>query len=59
MQKAKEKRKDIPIYMQFQRITRKDKKTFFSDQCNEIEENNRMENNRYLFKKTRYQGNIS
>ena len=38
---------------EFQRIAKKDKKAFFSDQCKEIEENNRKGNNRYLFKKTR------
>jgi len=31
-QKAKEKRNDIPIWMQFQRIAREDKKAFLSDQ---------------------------
>ena len=36
---------------QFQRIARRDKKTFLSDQCKEIEENNRMGNIRDLFKK--------
>ena len=36
---------------QFQRIARRDKKAFFSDQCKEIEENNRMGNTRDLFKK--------
>ena len=41
--KAKEKKKDIPIWLQFQRISGKDKKAFLSDQCKEIEENNRME----------------
>ena len=35
------------------------KKAFFSDQCKEIEENNRMGKTRDLFKKMRYQGNIS
>ena len=35
----------------FQRITRRDKKAFFSDQCKEIEENNRMGKTRDLFKK--------
>ena len=35
----------------FQRIARRDKKTFLSDQCKEIEENNRMEKTRDLFKK--------
>ena len=34
-------------------IARKDKKAFFSDQCKEIEENNRMGNTRDLFKKIR------
>ena len=37
----------------FQRIARRDKKVFLSDQCKEIEENNRMEKNRDLFKKIR------
>ena len=36
---------------EFQRIARKDKKTFPSDQCKEIEENNRMGKTRDLFKK--------
>ena len=38
---------------EFQRIARRDKKAFFSDQCKEIEENNRMGKNRDLFKKIR------
>ena len=38
---------------EFQRIARKDKKTFLSDQCKEIEENNEMGKTRHLFKKTR------
>ena len=38
---------------EFQRITRRDKKTFLSDQCEEIEENNRMRKTRDLFKKIR------
>ena len=41
-QKEKEKGKDIPNGMQFQRLPRRDKKAFLSDQCKEIEENNRM-----------------
>ena len=45
--------------MQFQRRARRDKKTFFSDQCKEVEQNNRMGKSRELFKKIRYQGNIS
>ena len=42
---------------EFQRIARRDKKAFLSDQCKEIEEKNRMGKTRYLFK--RYQGNIT
>ena len=38
---------------EFQRIAKRDKKAFLSDQCKEIEENNRMENTRDLFKKIR------
>ena len=38
---------------EFQRIARKDKKAFLSDQCKEIEENNRMGNTKDLFKKIR------
>ena len=37
----------------FQRIAKRDKNTFLSDQCKEIEENNRMGNTRDLFKKIR------
>ena len=44
---------------EFQRIARKDKKAFLSHQCEEIQENNRMGKTRVLFKKIRYQGNIS
>ena len=38
---------------EFQRIARRDKKAFLSDQCKEIEENSRMEKNSDLFKKFR------
>ena len=38
---------------EFQRITRRDKKAFLSDQCKEIEENNRMGKTIHLFKKIR------
>ena len=38
---------------EFQRIARRDKKAFFSDQCEETEENNRMGKARDLFKKIR------
>ena len=45
---------------EFQRIAGRDKKAFFSDQCKEIEENNRMGKTRDFFKKIRYiKGNIS
>ena len=43
--------KDISICMQFQRTARRDKKAFLSDQCKEIEENNRMGKTRDSFKK--------
>ena len=39
--------------MEFQRIARRDKKAFFSDQCKEIEENNRMGKTRDPFKEMR------
>ena len=38
---------------EFQRTARRDKKAFLSDQCKEIEENNRMEKTRALFKRIR------
>ena len=44
---------------EFQRLARRDKKAFLSGQCKVIEENNRMGKTRDLFKKMRYQGNIS
>ena len=43
----------------FQRIARRDKKAFLSDQCKEIEENNRMGKIRDLFKKIRDTKDIS
>ena len=39
--------------VEFQRIARRDEKAFLSDQCKEIEENNRMGKTRVLFKKIR------
>ena len=42
-----------PLNTEFQRIARKDKKAFLSDQCKEIEENNSMGKTRDLFKKIR------
>ena len=41
------------MYAEFQRTTRRDKKAFLSDQCKELEENNRMGKIRDLFKKIR------
>ena len=49
--KIRRKKKIYPF--EFQRITRRDKKAFLSDQCKEIEENNRMGKTRDLFKKIR------
>ena len=41
------------LNVEFQRIARRDKKAFLSDQCKEIEENSRMGKTRDLFKKIR------
>ena len=46
-----EKERYTHLNAEFQRIARRDKKAFLSDQCKEIQENNRMEKNRALFKK--------
>ena len=55
-----EKERHIHLNAEFQRISRRDEKAFLSDQCKEIEENNRMGETRDLFKKLkRFQGNIS
>ena len=54
----REKERYTHLNAEFQRIARRDKKAFLSDQCKEIEGNNRMEKTRDLLKK-RYQGNIS
>ena len=48
-----EKKKYTHLNAEFQRRARKDKKAFLSDQCKEIEENNRMGKTRDLFKKIR------
>ena len=48
-----EKERYTYLNAEFQRLGRRDKKAFFSDQCKEIEENNRMEKTRDLFKKIR------
>ena len=60
-----EKERHAHLNAEFQRVARRDKKAFLSDECKEIEENNRMGKTRDLFKrslrleKIRYQGNIS
>ena len=55
-----EKERYTHFNAEFQRIARRDKKAFLSDQCKEIEENNRMEKTRDLFKKSKdNEGNIS
>ena len=48
-----EKERYTRLNAEFQRIARRDKKAFLSDQCKEIEENNRMGKTRDLFKKSR------
>ena len=48
-----EKERYKHLNAEFQRIARRDKKAFFSDQCKEIEKNNRMGKTRDLFKKIR------
>ena len=48
-----EKESYTHLSAEFQRIARRDKKAFITDQCKEIEENNRMGKNRDLFKKIR------
>ena len=46
-----EKERYTPLNVEFQRLARRDKKAFLSDQCREIEENKRMGKTRDLFKK--------
>ena len=48
-----EKERYPHLHAKFQRIERRDKKAFLSDQCKQIEENNRMGKSRDLFKKIR------
>ena len=48
-----EKERYTHLNAEFQRTARRDKKAFLSDQCKEIEENNRMQKTRDLFKKIR------
>ena len=52
-EKQREKERYTHLNAAFQRIARRDKKAFLSDQCKEIEENNRMGKTRDLFKKIR------
>ena len=49
-----EKQRYTYLNAEFQRIARRDKKAFLSDQCKEIEENNTMGKTRDLFKKIRH-----
>ena len=53
MKNKGEEEKYTHVNAEFQRIARRDKKAFFSDQCKEIEENNTMGKTRDLFKKIR------
>ena len=53
MKSKGEKERYTYLNAEFQRIARRDKKAFFSDQCKKIEENNRMGKTRDLFKKIR------
>ena len=46
-----EKERYTDLYAEFKKIARRDKKAFFSDQCKEIEENNRMDKTRDLSRK--------
>ena len=48
-----EKERYKHLNVEFERLARRDKKAFLSDQCKEIEENNRMGKTRDLFKKIR------
>ena len=52
-EKQRRKGTIYPFQCKFQRIVRRDKKAFLSDQCNETEENNRVGKTRDLFKKSR------
>ena len=52
-QKQRRKERYKHLNAEFQRIARRDKKSFLSNQCKEIEENNRMGKTRDLFKKIR------
>ena len=51
--RQQKKERYIHLNAEFQRIARRDKKAFLSEQCKEIEENNRMGKTRHRFKKIR------
>ena len=53
MKSKGEKERYTHLNAEFQRLAQRDKKAFLSDQCKEIEENNRMGKTRDLFKKIR------
>ena len=53
MKGKEEKERYAHVNAEFQRIARRGKKAFLSNQCKEIDENNRMEKTRDLFKKIR------
>ena len=53
MKGKEEKKRYTHLNAEFQRTARTDRKAFLSDQCKEIEENNRMGKTRHLFKKIR------
>ena len=55
MKSKGERERYTQLNAKFQRIARKDEQAFFNEQCKEIEENNRREQSRDLFRKT---GNI-
>ena len=59
MKSKGEKERYTHLNADFQKIARRDKKAFLSDQCRKIEENNRMGKTRDLQENWRYQGNIS
>ena len=58
MKSKGEKERYTHLNAEFQRIVRRDKKAFLSDQCKEIEENNRMGKTRDLFKKIKHTNGI-
>ena len=53
-----EKERYTHLNTEYQRIARRDKKAFLSDQCKEIKENNRMGKTRYVFNKIRHTNEI-